>query len=283
VRQLARFLPFLEWFPLSGAILRADLVAGVTVALVLVPQPMAYAQLAGMPPVYGLYTALLPVAVAALFDSSRQLATGPVAVVSLLTTSALVPIGILIGAGLAVLLFLYRTMRPRVAILGRHPDGQLRDAALHGRPLSEHVVAVRFDGQLYFANVPYFEDSVLGIPARFPRVREILAVGEGINQLDASGDEAIRLLTQGTGSMTLGARVFDVGAGDTVCIPPGTPHRIRNTGRVPLRILCCCSPAYSHDDAQLLQPESAATGVTRSLRATAQSGSAASAFSRPSR
>jgi mannose-6-phosphate isomerase-like protein (cupin superfamily) len=95
--------------------------------------------------------------------------------------------------------------------------------------------------------------------------------------------EELYHVTQGTGSITLGARVFDVGAGDTVCIPPGTPHRIRNTGRVPLRILCCCSPAYSHDDAQLLQPESAATGVTRSLRATAQSGSAASAFSRPSR
>jgi SulP family sulfate permease len=83
-----------------------------------------------------------------------------------------------------------------VAILGRHADGQLRDAALHGLPLSEHVVAVRFDGQLYFANVPYFEDSVLDVPARFPRVREILVVGDGINQLDASGDEAIRLLAE---------------------------------------------------------------------------------------
>jgi mannose-6-phosphate isomerase-like protein (cupin superfamily) len=53
--------------------------------------------------------------------------------------------------------------------------------------------------------------------------------------------------------MTLGERVFEVHAGDTVCIPPGTPHRIRNTGAGSLRILCCCSPAYSHEDTELLQ------------------------------
>jgi MFS superfamily sulfate permease-like transporter len=63
---------------MSGAALRGDLVAGITVALILVPQSMAYAQLAGMPPVYGLHTAFLPVAIAALFGSSHQLATGPV-------------------------------------------------------------------------------------------------------------------------------------------------------------------------------------------------------------
>lgn len=121
---------------------------------------------------------------------------GAVTFVATLLVAPHLDLGILIGGGLAVLLFLYRTMRPRVAILGRHEDGLLRDAALHGLPLSDHIVAVRFDGQLYFANVPYFEDSLLGIPARFPKVREILVVGDGINQLDASGDEAIRLLAE---------------------------------------------------------------------------------------
>jgi SulP family sulfate permease len=103
-------------------------------------------------------------------------------------------LAILTGAALSIGLFLYRTMRPRVAVLGRHPDGTLRDAAVHGLPLSEHVVAVRFDGQLYFANVPYFEDSVLGVSARFPKARSILVVADGINQIDASGVEAVRLL-----------------------------------------------------------------------------------------
>ncbi|RMH80423.1 MAG: SulP family inorganic anion transporter [Acidobacteria bacterium] len=66
-----------------------DTVAGLTVAAVLVPQSMAYALLAGMPPIYGLYASFLPVIVAALFGSSRFLATGPVAMTALLTSSAL--------------------------------------------------------------------------------------------------------------------------------------------------------------------------------------------------
>ena len=90
----SRLFPFLCWIGelKKPEILRADLIAGITVALVLVPQSMAYAQLAGLPPYYGLYAAFLPGIVAALFGSSRQLATGPVAVVSLLTASALEPI-----------------------------------------------------------------------------------------------------------------------------------------------------------------------------------------------
>ena len=90
----ANATPFMGWIRelKNPTVLRADIVAGVTVALVLVPQSMAYAQLAGLPPYYGLYASFLPVAVAAVFGSSRQLATGPVAVVSLLTASALGPL-----------------------------------------------------------------------------------------------------------------------------------------------------------------------------------------------
>lgn len=113
-------------------------------------------------------------------------------------------IAILVGAGLSLLLFLYRSMRPRVAILGRHPDGTLRDAAIHALPLSEHIVAVRFDGQLYFANVPFFEDSLLDISARFPKARNILVVAQGINEIDASGEEAIRLLARRLGENSVG-------------------------------------------------------------------------------
>ncbi|KPK12118.1 MAG: hypothetical protein AMJ68_03295 [Acidithiobacillales bacterium SG8_45] len=84
----------MKWIPelRSASVLRADVVAGVTVALVLIPQSMAYAQLAGLPPYFGLYAAFLPPMVAAVFGSSRQLATGPVAVVSLLSAAALEPL-----------------------------------------------------------------------------------------------------------------------------------------------------------------------------------------------
>ncbi len=88
------FLPFLAWQGklADGKVLRADIIAGITVALVLVPQSMAYASLAGLPPHYGLYASFLPVIIASLFGSSRQLATGPVAVVSLMTASTLEPL-----------------------------------------------------------------------------------------------------------------------------------------------------------------------------------------------
>ena len=91
---ISTFLPFMAWLPelTDKTTLRADIIAGITVALVLIPQSMAYAALAGLPPYYGLYAAFLPPIVAALFGSSRQLATGPVAVVSLLTASALEPL-----------------------------------------------------------------------------------------------------------------------------------------------------------------------------------------------
>lgn len=72
--------------------LKADALSGLTVALVLIPQSVAYAQLAGLPLYYGLYAALLPPMIAALFGSSPQLSTGPVAVVSLLTAASLEPI-----------------------------------------------------------------------------------------------------------------------------------------------------------------------------------------------
>lgn len=69
-----------------------DLIAGVTVGLVLVPQSLAYAQLAGMPAHYGLYASLLPPVIAAFFGSSPQLSTGPVAVLSLMTYAAVSPL-----------------------------------------------------------------------------------------------------------------------------------------------------------------------------------------------
>lgn len=65
--------------------------------------------------------------------------------------------------------------------------------------------------------------------------------------------EEIYHVTAGEGRMTLGAEWFSVGPGDTVLIPPRTPHCIEATGTGPLHVLCCCSPAYSHDDTELLE------------------------------
>ncbi|MGD9871180.1 MAG: SulP family inorganic anion transporter [Thauera sp.] len=105
-----RLFPFLAW-PAQWSThgLRGDLLAGITVALVMIPQALAYAKLAGLPPHVGLYAALVPAVVAALWGSCGQLSTGPVALTSLLVGASIVPLAGGSGGdlvGLALLLAL---------------------------------------------------------------------------------------------------------------------------------------------------------------------------------
>lgn len=88
---LQAWLPFLRWFPMTQETIRADVIAGITVALLLVPQSMAYAQLAGLPVVYGLYASIVPVIIAAMWGSCNQLHTAPVAMLSMMSAAALIP------------------------------------------------------------------------------------------------------------------------------------------------------------------------------------------------
>lgn len=84
--------PFLEWMKAYNlSAFRGDLVAGITVAVVLIPQSMAYSMLAGLPPLYGLYAGAITPMIAALWGSLRQLATGPVAIMNLLVLTTLIP------------------------------------------------------------------------------------------------------------------------------------------------------------------------------------------------
>ncbi|HEY0138120.1 MAG TPA: SulP family inorganic anion transporter, partial [Nannocystis sp.] len=90
---LSRFLPCLRWSRgYTRGDLTGDLLAGATTAAFLIPQAMAYASLAGLPPITGLYAALAPPIVYALLGTSRRLAVGPVAIDSLLTAAALAPL-----------------------------------------------------------------------------------------------------------------------------------------------------------------------------------------------
>jgi SulP family sulfate permease len=85
---VGHLLPFLRWPRVTLASARDDLLAGITVSLVAIPQSLAYAQLAGVPAYYGLYAAFIPAIVGVLFGSSAILSTGPVAMTSLLTASS---------------------------------------------------------------------------------------------------------------------------------------------------------------------------------------------------
>jgi len=85
----ARYLPILEWArTYNRSVLTNDLMAAVIVTIMLIPQSLAYALLAGLPPVVGLYASILPLMLYAVFGTSRTLAVGPVAVISLMTASA---------------------------------------------------------------------------------------------------------------------------------------------------------------------------------------------------
>ena len=87
---MQKFLPFLQWLPnYRLAFFRKDLVAGLTVAIILIPQAMAYAMIAGLPPVYGLYASVFPILMYVFLGTSRQLGIGPVAMDSLLVAAGL--------------------------------------------------------------------------------------------------------------------------------------------------------------------------------------------------
>lgn len=88
--KVKKLFPILEWLPTyKKEWLKGDLGAGLTVGVMLIPQGMAYASIAGLPSVYGLYASIVPLLIYAIFGTSRQLAVGPVAMVSLLTATAL--------------------------------------------------------------------------------------------------------------------------------------------------------------------------------------------------
>ncbi len=91
---MRRFLPFLAWWPLlrNRVVLRTDVLAGLTGAIVVLPQGVAFATLAGMPPAYGLYSAMIPCVIAALFGSSRVMVTGPANAISLTVLAIVAPL-----------------------------------------------------------------------------------------------------------------------------------------------------------------------------------------------
>jgi MFS superfamily sulfate permease-like transporter len=116
---------------------------------------------------------------------------GMISVISFVATLAFAPHldrGILLGVALSLALYLYRNMKPQMAILSKTPRGDYRDAKRQGLETCRHVAVLRFQGSLFFANVNYLEDVVQETVASMPELKHILIVGNGMNQLDASGE-----------------------------------------------------------------------------------------------
>jgi MFS superfamily sulfate permease-like transporter len=102
--------------------------------------------------------------------------------------------GIMVGVVLSLLVFLYKVMRPKVTLLARHEDEALRCAETHGLKECEHIALIRFDAPLFFANASYLEDQVTDRMRAKKNLKHIVIVANGINDIDASGEETLSLL-----------------------------------------------------------------------------------------
>jgi SulP family sulfate permease len=105
--------------------------------------------------------------------------------------------GIFAGVALSLILYLWRTSRPHVAIVGRMGESEVyRNVLRHQVQTWPHVVAVRVDESLYFANTRYLEDTLLRIVAERPEVRHLLLIGSAINEIDSSAMHTLEQLAR---------------------------------------------------------------------------------------
>jgi len=122
---------------------------------------------------------------------------GAIAIISFLATLAFAPHldrGIMIGVVLSLMVFLYKSMRPKMAFLSRDAGQALRCATDHGLEECQYIAMLRFDGPLFFANASYLEDQIADIMLKKKTLRHIILVSNGINDIDASGEETLSLL-----------------------------------------------------------------------------------------
>ncbi|MBN1212289.1 MAG: STAS domain-containing protein [candidate division Zixibacteria bacterium] len=122
---------------------------------------------------------------------------GIIGIVTFIFTLAFAPHldrGIMIGVGLAIILHLFRGMKPNIALLSKHPDGSYRNQARFGLKQCRHIAVIRYNGSLFFANVNYLEEQILERVAAMPELKHIIMVGNGINELDASGEDMLSQL-----------------------------------------------------------------------------------------
>jgi SulP family sulfate permease len=122
---------------------------------------------------------------------------GIVAIATFILTLIVAPhleTGIVTGVLLSLGLFLFRTMRPRISVLSRDPDGTLRDAQTRQLATCDNISLIRFDGPLFFANTGYFIDTILDRVASKPELKFVIIDAEGINEIDATGEEMLHEL-----------------------------------------------------------------------------------------
>ena len=170
-------------------------------AVLLIPQAMAYAMLAGLPPVMGLYAAMVPLFAYAMLGTSRQLQVGPVALDFLLLLYAFfatlllgVQYGILLSVLASMAMILNRITRPPIVEFDRIPDTDIfrnleRDTDAKE---IEGVIIFRIDASLYFSNVSYLRDQVYkSVFQRSSKVSCFIIDASSINEVDSTACSAL--------------------------------------------------------------------------------------------
>lgn len=105
-------------------------------------------------------------------------------------------IGLFIGVALSLVLYLWRTMVPRLLILSKDSHGNFNDAQSNNLETCENIALVRFEGSLYFANTNYLEDEIINLVKQSPALKFIIIDGVSINEVDASGEDILREISK---------------------------------------------------------------------------------------
>jgi anti-anti-sigma factor len=116
----------------------------------------------------------------------------------------------MVGVALSMAVFLYKSMRPVVAELSLCDHGDLCSAEAHHLQGCRHIAVVRFDGALFFANASYLDEQVAKFRTKHPDLRYILLDSRGINDMDASGEEAVEKLVARVRSAKIGFAMSSV-------------------------------------------------------------------------
>ena len=157
---------------------------------------------------------------------------GIISVLTFLSTLIFAPHldkGLFVGVGLSLMVFLYRSMRPAIASLSLSTDKGLHDALVFGLKTCRYIDVVRFDGPLFFANSSYLEEQIASHRKNQPALRHILLVSNGINDIDASGQETLSLLIDRTRSA--GIDISLSGVNDSVMTVLERTHLVAKIGR----------------------------------------------------
>jgi len=122
---------------------------------------------------------------------------GAISIISFVVTLWFAPHldnGIMVGVIMSLAVFMYKSMRPNVASLARDDDNALRCVMTHSLKECKYISLIRFDGPLFFANSSFLDDQITELILSKKELRHILIVSNGINDIDASGEETLSLI-----------------------------------------------------------------------------------------